>query len=113
MSNEATRYRQMERYILYTLLANCVLFYLYWISAASGIGWAKAITAVLTIILSLLCLTILILTREFKRKRSLWMSVLASATVVCLLLSLILHFPCPKPVSSIDKTATISQINEY
>ena len=97
MSKKPTRYQQMQRYMCIALLADCLLFYLFWISAASGTVWAKVLTGILITLLSLLCLVFLFLTKELLRRRSLWMTALAASVLICMLFSHLLRFPCPKP----------------
>jgi len=75
-----------------------VLFIIYLIAAGNGVIWLKATAAVLTILVSLLCLAFLYLNKEIYRQRSLWMSACALAILVCVLFSLILNFPSPNPL---------------
>ncbi len=97
MMDHAQRYKQMQTYMLYGLIADVGLFLLYLIFAGFGIIWLKVITAVLVILLSVACLAFLYVSKELLRPRSLWMSAAAAAILVCLLFSLILRFPCPNP----------------
>ncbi len=99
MAQNRNRYKQMERYMTYALAADGVLFFLFLIFAASGIVWLKAITSILTILISGLCLYLLYVTKELLRQRSLWMTVGAAAVLVCVLFSLLLNFPRPKPIA--------------
>ena len=93
MAKKQSRYKQMERYMTYALLANATLFIFYLISAGNGIIWLKVITAFLTISISLLCLAFLYTSKELLRQRSLWMTAAAGAVLVCTLASLLLRFP--------------------
>ena len=102
MAKKTNRYLQMQRYMTYALLADLLLFVLYWISASAGVIWAKAFTAILAILVSVLCLAYLFLTKELFRKRSRWMVAAAGAICICILFSLILRFPSPKPQRSVD-----------
>jgi len=111
MQKKNNRYRQMERYMTYALLADLVLFILYLIFAGIGIIWAKVIIAIIAILLSLLCLAFLFLTQELLKRRSLWMSVSAAAVVLCLLFSLILNMPSPNPYKATE-TQPIETIEE-
>ncbi len=108
--DHAQRYKQMQMYMLCGLIADVGLFLLYLIFAGFGIIWLKVITAILVILLSLACLAFLYVSKELLRPRSLWMSVAASAIVVCLLFSLVLRFPCPNPykVAKADEPASTS-----
>ena len=87
------RYRQLEKLMTSALIADGVLFLLYLIFAACGVIWLKVILALCVILISGGCLTLLYLSKELLRKRSLWMSTAAAAALVCLLFSLILNFP--------------------
>lgn len=100
MPKQPNRYQQMERYMCMTLALDLALFILYLVCAGSGIIWLKAICAILTILISGLCLVFLYLTKELLRERSLWMSVSAAAIALCVIFSLILNFPSPNPLIS-------------
>ncbi len=93
MAKKQSRYKQMERYMTYVLLANAALFIFYLISAGNGIIWLKVITSFLTISISLLCLAYLYVSRELLRQRSLWMTAAAGAVFICTVASLLLRFP--------------------
>ena len=97
MPTRKNRYAQMQQYMIYILLADLLIFVLYLIGAGNGIIWLKALTAIIAIVASVLCLGYLYLTQELLRKRSLWMTVAAAAILVCILFSLFLNFPCPAP----------------
>lgn len=96
MSENALRYKEMEKYMTYGLIGDAALFVLYLIFAGLGIIWLKVILLLLVLILSGLILAYLYMTKELMRPRSMWMSVAAAAIAVCLLASLILNFPSPK-----------------
>ena len=95
MGNKNTRYTQMQQYMTIALLANAGLFLLYLIFAGFGVIWMKAITAILSILLSGCCVGYLYLCQELLKRRSLWMSTAAAALFVCTLVSLILNYPSP------------------
>lgn len=95
MGKNNNRYTQMRQYMTLALLANTGLFVLYLIFAGFGVIWMKAITAILSILLSLCCLAFLYLCQELLRRRSLWMTTAAGALFVCTLASLILNYPSP------------------
>ena len=97
MAERQNRYQQMESIMTVALIADAVLFILYWIFGACGIVWVKAFFAVLCILVSLACLGFLFLTQELMRPRSKWMTYSAGALLVVLVLSLILNFPSPNP----------------
>ena len=89
------RYREMENLMTKIILADVLVFILYLVCA--GLGWTvlKVITAIIAIFGSLLCVGWLYLTGEFTRRRSLWMITGFIGIVLCVLVSLILGFPCP------------------
>ena len=95
MTNGNDRYQQMQWYMTYTLIADAGLFLLYLIFAGFGVTWLKVITAILSILISIVCLGFLYITKELRKPRSLWMTAAAAAILVCLLFSIILNFPCP------------------
>ncbi len=114
MAQSRNRYKEMERYMTYALIADAVLFVLYLICAACGIIWLKVILAILAMSLSALCLYFLYATKELLRQRSLWMSACAAAVLVCTLASLLLNFPSPNKYKNNETTAeplTTSVIN--
>lgn len=112
MDNSRKRYRQMEQYMTYALLADLLLFILFLITAGNGIIWLKVILAILTIALSGLCLTYLYLTKELLRQRSFWMSVGAAAIILCLLFSLILNYPSPHKYKNNDASQASNSVQE-
>lgn len=99
------KYRQLQQYLTYGILASAVLFVLYLVFAGIGIIWVKVVTAVLSILLSFGCLVLLYLRNELFRQRSLWITTAAAAIIVCLLLSLILNFPSPNMYKDLGQAA--------
>ena len=97
MSADKNRYKQMEQYMTISLIADLVLLILFLIVSAAGIIWLKVVMAIITISLSALCLLFLYYSRELLRPRSLWMTTGAAAILICLVFSLMLNFPSPKP----------------
>jgi len=95
MAGKNERYQQMQWYMTYTLIADTGLFLLYLVFAGFGVIWLKAITAVLTGLISIASLGFLYITQELRKPRSLWMTAAAAAILLCLLFSLILNYPCP------------------
>lgn len=89
------RYREMESMMMKVLIADALVFCMYMIFAGRGLVALKVITAVLSFLISGLTLGWLFLTREFFRRRSLWISTASISILVCLLISLILKYPCP------------------
>lgn len=91
-------YSTLERYITIALIVSTILFIIYLIAAGCGIIWLKVLSAIFAILVPGLCLYMLYVTKELLRQRSFWMSVGATAIIICLLFSLILNFPSPRPV---------------
>ena len=91
------RYREMESLMTKIILGDVLMIILYLVSA--GLGWSvlKVITAIIAIFGSLLCVGWLYLTGEFRRRRSLLMVTAFICIVICVVVSLLLGFPCPPP----------------
>lgn len=89
------RYREMEGLMTKVILGDVLVFVLYLICAANGWTVFKVITAIISIFGSFLCLGWLYLTGEFPRRRSLWMITTFIGIVLCIVVSLLLDFPCP------------------
>ena len=89
------RYREMESLMTKVILADVLVFVLFLVCAGKGWMVFKVITAIISIFGSLLCLAWLYMTGEFPRRRSLWMITAFTCIVVCVLVSLLLNFPCP------------------
>ena len=95
MARRTNRYREMENLMTKIILGDALVFVLYLVSA--GLGWTvlKVVTAIIAIAGSLLWLGWLYLTKEFGRRRSLWMVTAFIAIAVCVIVSLILNYPAP------------------
>lgn len=89
------RYRELESLMTKLIAADAVVFLLYLFCASHGWAVLKVISASIAIIGSLLCLGWLYITGEFTRRRSLWMVTGFIAIVLCMLVSLVLGYPCP------------------
>jgi hypothetical protein len=87
----------MENIMTKVILADVLVFVLYLVSA--GFAWhiLKVITAIIAIFGSLLCVGWLYLTGEFSRRRSLWMVTAFICIVICVVVSMLLNYPCPAP----------------
>ena len=105
MANNRIRYRQLERYMTYALIADAALFLFYLLFAGLGIVWLKVTIAVLAIVLSAACLAYLYLSQELLRRRSLWMTAGAAAVLICILASLLLNFPSPGVAKDSSKSS--------
>ena len=101
MSNRRSRYKKMESLITVVLCVDVVIFLAYLICAGNGIIAMKAITAILCFMISGAVLYFLYMTRELLRKRSIWMTLAALCTIICVLASLILRFPAPAYVLTV------------
>ena len=89
------RYRELENNMTRVLIADAAVFALFFLFSALGWTALKVITAIVAILVSLLCLGYLYMTNELRRKRSLWMVTGAAAVLLCTLVSLILSWPGP------------------
>lgn len=98
MRSNNNRFAMMEQRITYALIISAFFFIIYLFAAGAGTIWLKVTSAIVSILLSCLCLVILYLSKELLRQRSLWMSVAAIAIVLCTVFSLILNFPSPRPL---------------
>ena len=97
MKEQTKQYKQLETFLTAVLILDAVLFLIYLFSAGLGIVWLKVLCTICTLLISGGILYILYITKELLRPRSFWITVGAGAIVVCLLFSLLLHFPCPAP----------------
>ena len=98
MTKRNNRYLQMRKVMSFVLLGDLAVFILYLVGAALGIVWLKTATSIISILVSLLSLGYLFLTQEIFKKRSLWMTVAAAASLFCILYSLALNYPAPAPI---------------
>ena len=89
------RYKELEQMMTRILIADVVIFALFALFAGLGVVAMKVICAIVTIIVSALCLAFLYMTGELQKRRSLWMVVGFAGILVCLLVSLICNFPSP------------------
>ena len=95
MATSKSRYAQMRRNMSFALAGDFALFIIYLIAAGCGVIWLKALSAIIAILASILCIGYLYLTQEIFKKRSLWMTIAAGAIAICILYSLVLNFPAP------------------
>lgn len=89
------RYRELEQMMVRILIADVVVFALFALFAGLGVVAMKVIFAIVTIIVSGLCLAFLYMTGETRKRRSLWMVVGFAGVLICLLVSLICNYPSP------------------
>jgi len=104
MAAKPLKYKDMERYMTITLCADAALFIFYMIAAGNGVIWLKVILTLLCLGVSGLLLWFLYTTNELLRQRSLWITIGATAIVVCLFFSLILNFPSPNKYKQLPET---------
>ena len=90
-----SRYKQLEEMMTRILIADVVVFALFALFAGLGVVAMKVICAIVTIIVSGLCLAFLYMNGELRKRRSLWMVVGYAGILVCLLVSLICNYPSP------------------
>ena len=89
------RYKTIEKYLTYTLLADVAVFVMYLLFAGLGVVAMKVITAILIIGASGLSLAYLYMTGETKKRRSRWLVLGFACLLLCLFVSLILNYPAP------------------
>ena len=95
------RYREMESIMTKVLIGEGLAVLLYMFAASRVGSWTviKGIAAFLAIAISVLGLVWLYLTKEFTRRRSLWMVTACVSILACILVSLCLGYPSPPVVS--------------
>ena len=89
------RYKTIEKYLTYTLLADAAVFALYLLFAGLGVVALKVITSILIIGASALSLVYLYMIGETKKRRSRWLVLGFACILLCLFVSLILNYPAP------------------
>ncbi len=93
MAKRNNRYRQFDFIATRVVIADAFLFLVYLLSAATGLGFLKGLTAFVCVVGSALCLGYLYLTQEWLKKRSLWMSMSFAAILLLTLVSLLCKVP--------------------
>lgn len=91
------RYREMESLMTKIILVDVLVFIVYLVTAGMGANVFKVVTAIISVVGSLLCAGWLYLTGEFGRRRSLWMVTIFICIVICVVVSLLLGYPRPTP----------------
>lgn len=89
------RYRELERLMTRVLLGDALVFVLFLVFSANGWAVVRVIAAILAALASLLSLAWLFITGELTRRRSFWMVTGFGCIFLCLLVSLLLKYPCP------------------
>ena len=92
------RYKTIEKYLTYTLLADTAVFALYLLFAGMGLTALKVITTIIAIGTSGLSLGYLYMIGETKKRRSRWIVLGFVCILLCLFVSLILNYPAPAVV---------------
>ena len=94
------RYKQIDQLLSRVLIADTAIFVLYLIFAAIGVSILKVITVIIALLISGLCLAYLYKLGEFKKARSRWLVMGFGAIILCTLVSVILNYPSPAPVTA-------------
>ena len=89
------RYKTIEKYLTYTLLADTAVFALFLLFSGLGVVALKVITAILVIGISGLSLAYLYMIGETKKRRSRWLVLGFACLLLVLFVSLILKYPAP------------------
>ena len=89
------RYRALEKLMTELLLGDALVFVLFLVFSAKGWNVVRVIAATVSILTSVLSLGWLFITGELIRRRSFWMVTGFASIFLCLLISLILKYPCP------------------
>lgn len=89
------RYRALEKLMTEILLGDVLVFILFLIFSSKGLNVLRVITATLSILASVLSVGWLFITGELLRRRSFWMVTGFASIFLCLIISLILKYPCP------------------
>ena len=86
-------YKDLDRYMTYTLIGVGIAFVLYLLFSLLGIIWLKVVLSILIFLVCAGVLAVLYLTGEIKKLRSRWMTLGSACTALCLLVSLITGCP--------------------
>lgn len=97
MAERRNKYKELQQILTLALIGAFALFIFYLIAAGNEIVWLKVVLSILIFLICLAALGLLFITQELLRPRSIWMTFAAGGIAVCLLFSLIFHFPCPNP----------------
>ena len=89
------RYKTIEKYLTYALLADTAVFVLFLLFSGLGLAAMKVITTIIAIATSGLSLGYMYLIGETKKRRSRWLVLGFICIVLCMFVSLILNYPAP------------------
>ena len=86
-------YKELDKYMTYILIGTGIAFVLYLLFALLGVIWLKVILSIFIFLVCAGVLAVLYLSGEIGKLRSRWMTLGASCTALCLLVSLITGCP--------------------
>ena len=95
------RYKQIDQLFTRVLIADTAVFVLYLIFAAAGLSVLKVLLAIIALLASGLSLAYLYKIGEFKKARSRWLVMGFGSIVLCTLVSLVLNYPSPAPITPV------------
>lgn len=95
------RYKQIDQLLTRVILADTASFVLYLIFAALGLSVLKVLIAIIAMGVAGLCLAYLYRIGEFKKARSRWLVMGFGSIILCTLVSLILNYPSPAPITPV------------
>ena len=93
MAKRNNRYRNFDKLMTKVVIGDVFVFLVYLLSAFAGVGFLKVTAALIAILGSALCIGYLYLTKEWLKKRSLWMTLSFASVILCTLVSLICKVP--------------------
>ena len=95
------RYKQIDQLLTRVIIADTAAFVLYLIFAALGLSVLKVLIAIIAMGVAGLCLAYLYRISEFKKARSRWLVMGFGSIILCTLVSLILNYPSPAPITPV------------
>lgn len=103
------QYQKLKKILKYLLAADLLAFLTLMTASAVHVPEVKFFSAISTLLLSGLCLTLLYRSHELMRRRSFWMTVSSGALAACAVFSLVLHFPSPNPLDQPNPYTTTEE----
>ena len=95
MNENQSGYRFFEQFMTIMIFIGLAFFVLYLVFAGTGVLALKIIFAILTILLSGVCLFTLYSSKELLKPRSLWLTAAFCSLIICTVVSLLCNFPAP------------------
>ena len=95
MNENQSSYRFFEQFMTIMLFIGMAFFLLYLILAGIGIVAMKIVFAIITFLVSGVCLFTLYTSKELLKPRSLWLTAAFCSLIICTLVSLICNYPAP------------------